>query len=264
VFDSIIDDIIFFKDKYSDRCDFLVTGDLNSRVGLLNDFVEDEYLFNLEFMPPDYAIDTNISRCSQDKVVNDNGKLLINFCKQTGLRIMNGRLGIDKLFGNFTCIKHNGSSVVDYVLCKKDLMQLFNRFYIDIPNILSDHCAVNFSLRSAVDNRCTSNDNNISQKSESEKIEFIYKWNPDLKTEFISKLNERDFQHKCQELTNELLIIDNNENINQNLSEFNIVFNNICQPLFRKNTEVNNKKNKNNNRWYDNECRQKNKHSIKH
>ena len=29
----------------------------------------------------------------QDTVVNRNGKLLIDFCKESGLRIMNGRIG---------------------------------------------------------------------------------------------------------------------------------------------------------------------------
>ena len=43
------------------------------------------------------------------------------------LNIVNGRFGSDKALGDFTCLKNNGSSVIDFVVLSSILM----------PNILS-------------------------------------------------------------------------------------------------------------------------------
>jgi hypothetical protein len=44
-------------------------------------------------------------RKSQDKQVSEHGNFLLNLCKATGFRILNGRTGADKNLSNFTCIK---------------------------------------------------------------------------------------------------------------------------------------------------------------
>ena len=79
---------------------------------------------------------------------NANGTLLLDFCKRTGLRFLNGRIGSDKGVGKFTCHTHRGQSVVDYVLASTDILQLFCYFDIGDPNILSDHSIVQFALLS--------------------------------------------------------------------------------------------------------------------
>ena len=66
-----------------------------------------------------------LNRVSQDKVVNEHGNYLLNFCKASGLRIINGRIGNDGGIGKFTCVTENGCSVVDYVLCRPELMYFF-------------------------------------------------------------------------------------------------------------------------------------------
>ena len=50
-------------------------------------------------LPDDYVMDDAIERNSQDKTVNDYGKILLDFCISTGLRIVNGRCGTDKGIG---------------------------------------------------------------------------------------------------------------------------------------------------------------------
>lgn len=47
--------------------------------------------------------------------LNNNGTMLLDLCKQTGLRILNGRCRNDK-YGSYTYIGPNGSSLVDYVI----------------------------------------------------------------------------------------------------------------------------------------------------
>lgn len=73
----------------------------------------------------------------------------MQFCKTTGLRTVNGRIGSDRYIGKYTCTCINGqSSSVDMMLTKENLFQLFNTFSVDDPNIISDHCVDEFSLKS--------------------------------------------------------------------------------------------------------------------
>ena len=51
----------------NENCEYIVLGDLNSRVGLLNDFVHDDFLHNLNIMPDDYVEDEFLPRLSQDQ-----------------------------------------------------------------------------------------------------------------------------------------------------------------------------------------------------
>ena len=60
------------------------------------------------------------------------------------LRICNGRLGSDYGIGKYTNVGSSGKSVVDYVLVNPSLFDYFSIFEVCEPNILSDHCAVQF------------------------------------------------------------------------------------------------------------------------
>ena len=84
-----------------------------------------------------------------------------------GLRILNGRLGDDRKVGRYTCINTNGTSVVDYVLCKPELFKLIQSFNVAEPNILSDHCVIYFSLN------MISNTKPVVANNDTEKIDYI-------------------------------------------------------------------------------------------
>ena len=59
----------------------------------------------------DNGFDTN--RYSQDSKTNNYGYKLINFCKNLGIFIVNGRFGSDNYIGHNTC---KNSSLVDYYI----------------------------------------------------------------------------------------------------------------------------------------------------
>ena len=70
-------------------------------------------------------------------------------CRLTGLRLLNGRSGSDNMWESSHVLSMH---TVDYVLCKQDFMDVFNSLHINLPNIISDHCAIQFSLNYLSDN----------------------------------------------------------------------------------------------------------------
>ena len=119
---------------------------MNARTSDCPDFVVDENSLHCDFLPDDFITDTYINRCSQDKgKLNSNGRVLLDFCKQTGMRMLNGCFDRDK-HGRYTYVGSNGSSVVDYVIRTSNLFQCVDMFYVHDPNILTDHCLIDFVL----------------------------------------------------------------------------------------------------------------------
>ena len=66
---------------FNNMCNFVIRGDMNSRVGSHLDYVENEFLINLNVLSDDYIADVPLKRTSQDKKLNENGNYLLNFCK---------------------------------------------------------------------------------------------------------------------------------------------------------------------------------------
>jgi hypothetical protein len=86
--------------------DIIIMGDFNARTAALSDFVnlDDESTIALK------------ERLNKDKVVNNNGKQLLDLCKTIECPIINGRYGLDGKKGDYTCYTHNGKSTIDYFL----------------------------------------------------------------------------------------------------------------------------------------------------
>ncbi len=124
--------------------DIFLCGDLNSRTGKLEDFTDQitgndgELSYLVDHEQSDNNV--NIQKCfSRDKTVQEYGRCLINFCKRSGYRIMNGRLGNVNNTGDFTCYKENGTSVVDYLICQPSCMHLITEFATLFKRAVSDH-----------------------------------------------------------------------------------------------------------------------------
>ena len=62
------------------------------------------------------------------------------------MRILNGRLGDDRNIGKYTYVASTGSSVVDYVISTPNMFKFVSHFVVHEPNILSDHCIIDFDL----------------------------------------------------------------------------------------------------------------------
>ncbi len=191
VYNRVLADMAKISSDTDGLCSFIFLGDMNSRVGHLSDYIEnDDPDPSVHVLPDDYVSDTPLPRASQDYIVNQNGRSLIEFCKESGLRIANGRVGGDAVIGKYTFTGTQGKSLIDYVISSQCLLNRFSSFYIDDPNILSDHCAVNFSLKTQL---VRGENANIGHGTAPNNIHFIYKWDNAKTQLYQSKLNEDSF-----------------------------------------------------------------------
>ena len=100
-----------------------ICADFNSRVGDASEFIE--------------GVDDVIPRDVVDHVSNTNGDLLIDFLVDSGICMVNGRVG----HNDFTHVSHRGKSVVDYVCVPYEQLPFVTDFHVhlmsDIVNALN-------------------------------------------------------------------------------------------------------------------------------
>ena len=126
MFEAITDDIFNLRNTHNTP--ICLIGDLNSRTGNLDDtFTIEQSVINnceidgfaQELFDLSHNNDAEImsgKRNNKDTFVNNNGNLLINFCKVSNMRIVNGRFGSDKGIGELTFKKPLGRSTIDYCI----------------------------------------------------------------------------------------------------------------------------------------------------
>lgn len=176
-FSCLEDELAVYTAKYPNY-KFIVCGDFNARTANLPDYhvIENNFIPSIDDVSNEMRYPTRISK---DETCNTYGRLLLGLCKNTGLRIANGRLLDDQNTGHFTCMKEQGGSVIDYVLTKYENFDLFSEFRIsNRPE--SDHQPVIFSLKNTI--RTIVN----GQQNDHLTNEKIYKWKEEHKNDYKS------------------------------------------------------------------------------
>ena len=140
LFQILQNDVMHFSDTGS----VFITGDTNSRVGLKWDYVERDYFLDMEEIS--YA-DTPPKRTSRDTGYNRFGDHLLDFCKSSGVVIVNGRFSHDNNIGKLTCITYNGQSTVDYLLTHAHNFSYLADFKVHEFLEFSNHAPVSFSFK---------------------------------------------------------------------------------------------------------------------
>ena len=157
--------------KYSHMGDILLLGDLNSRIGKLEQdisFLDIDSHDNLTSR----SLDLHNTRNSQDFMVTKQGKELLDLCNKSQLVILNGRkLGDTE--GKYTCHKYNGSSVVDIIAASYDLYPKIKYMQVLEPVWYSDHCSLVCALDAKV---YKSQQENDSAQDKLNKIPQKFKW----------------------------------------------------------------------------------------
>ncbi len=140
-----------------------LVGDYNSRTGTLKDFIsiddsvakvaalhKNNDIFLSDQILVEISIDVN--RSNKDKKSNPKGEKMLDFCKSSGLLIVNGRVGRDRFVGKATCEKEvkNGitNSTIDHALATHTLFRNISDFHVDIlDKTTSDvHCPISLTF----------------------------------------------------------------------------------------------------------------------
>ena len=121
----------------------ILSGDLNGRTSNISQ----AFSFDDDFDLLNSSCPTSVYRQSQDMVLNQYGKLVLNMCTTLNLCIANGMCYGDRN-GRYTFISDFGSSVIDYFLLSADLFAfLFESCKLSVlENIDSTHLPVVFSV----------------------------------------------------------------------------------------------------------------------
>ena len=130
-------------DWYTTIGDVAIIGDLNSRVGTIQ---ERHIGFNMDPNAVEITtVDYVPPRRSFDKNVNAYGRKLSQVLTDYDLIITNGRVWGD-LTGGYTCCQRNGCSVVDMLLVQNGLFRIKDYFQICDFDWYSDHAVISASL----------------------------------------------------------------------------------------------------------------------
>ena len=122
----------------------IILGDHNARTGKLLDtnIQIAQSSFKLEMLTTGNETLELPSRLSCDKEVNQNGRYLIEFCKESGFKIANGRIkGIND---GLTYVGNMGGSTIDYALANEEAWFMLDRMDIH-SRVDSDHLPISIS-----------------------------------------------------------------------------------------------------------------------
>lgn len=249
--DKIFDTLTNLVNKYSELGKVILMGDFNGRTGKLLDYIElddTSNLLNLDgnfYLPPNYTSDIVLpKRNNLDVEINEQGRGLIEFCIETKLRILNGRIEGDSL-GYHTYYCPRGSSSIDYFLVSEDIFQDFLFLHVFPPNELSDHSLIWSGLQNTnIANFVTNENENLFPGK--------YKLETGSKEIYIENLQN------SKPMIDQFLLEANNPDIDvdtltENLG--NIILNSANKTfIFKPFKKIKNKR-KFKQKWFNGECR---------
>ena len=121
-------------------------------------------------------------------------------------------------------------SLNDYALVSQNLLKQFVTFYVDDPNILSDHCAVNFSLHF----RSTADTASFDADDDYETIESKYVWDQTVSDKYRATLNSLDTVQKFDSIVNGITNDSSDSELDCCIQNFVSALDSVCKPLFEK------------------------------
>ena len=248
--------------QYKHMGEVVVMGDLNARIGLLNDnIVQDVTPNNVPCSL--YCVSESLPRVSQDITVNTYGKQLIDICIIMGLQIVNGWVGADRGIGRYTCYTYDESSVVDNVLAQTSIRERIVRFEVDDLQLHSNHCPVLLKLNTRTSNRSSLEETRklsealLKERITSKEVEyqttrqvrFSDQWEV-----FQNCLSEVDWRDRMTKLSDDLDTLTLEEGAESLVSALTVVARDLGVICLRNKGSAQNKKSRTsfpNNLWFD-------------
>ena len=216
---------------YSALGQVILIGDTNSRTATLDDYVRNDRIHDtLRHRLDDlfnYDIDIDLpKRINPDDNTNCFGPKLLNLCKASGLRIVNGRHK-NGFSNGFTFYGANGMSVIDYLLMPSVLFGTVTQFIISNLTSFSDHSFLHIELKLLSSIRI----NSEKQAPETGIRQAKYKWNSEFKDQCGECL--RVNMDRINYLTN-CINFENQGSLDSSLSDFTVMLEDIMSPFFKK------------------------------
>ena len=142
------------------------------------------------------------SRISEDFTINTQGKEIIDFCNETQLRIMNGRMENGKC--TYHALQNNKvkKSVIDYLIVSESVLNsdILDAFEVNAPTLYTDHSPMILELKIQLkETQKIPRQQYVEQKSKKIK-DFPYKWTKPNKNKF----NNEEFKLRCNKLNRKL------------------------------------------------------------
>ena len=164
-------------------------GDFNAMTCNKGDFIDADY-FLTHHLSLDGSLNissklekTNLSnhRVSQDKIINNEGNMLLDMCKSNGMLILNGRCGDDKFIGSMT---FRIQSVIDYSIVSFQSLQFIKSFRVlELDALFFDgHSLISTSF-------CFKNDQESKEKCTNKYQSTKPRLPEEKRTNFIENLN---------------------------------------------------------------------------
>ena len=164
-------DLVNSVEKFaSDTAKVFLLGDMNARTAIGNDFIENDNICGpiFEFQPYFWVYDKGNNKITEHRAIfhsdnnlpvrrnpdqgtNEFGLKLLNLCRGTGLRILNGRHE-DGLADDYTFCGSRGMSVVDYLLAPYDYFHVVEQFIVGNFTSFSDHAPLHVRLQCILQN----------------------------------------------------------------------------------------------------------------
>ena len=145
IFELVENDIAKFSRNGSQ---IFACGDFNAHTNCDLDYCAyDEFDSKHIDLPYHYMEDVPLIRSNIDPhVVDARGTKLLNLCKSTGTRILNGRFFGDTQ-GHYTCYSNTGSpSTIDYMLASESLLSKVQYFHVNDLTVHSIHASLSATL----------------------------------------------------------------------------------------------------------------------
>ena len=231
----------------------ILLGDFNGRTSNLNDCISKEG--NSYINDPSHDSLQPKHRLNFDNNVNNHGLHLINLCKNTDMRILNGRTKGDSL-GRPTFHGRNGTSTIDYIICDQEIFQSINCFVVKPPTYLSDHSQIITWID--IDTNLTENENYTSSSEiiPLHNLPLQFEWSENSKNHFRQTLKSPEIQRKL-----DYFLKRNFDNEKKGVDESVHEFQNILMDTAKKSLKIKKKKTRRkidnvmNKKCFDKECR---------
>ena len=197
--------------------------------------------------------DDTIHRSSFDKSVNTSGLKLLQLCKSSNLRIVNGRVGDDAADGQFTYMSTAGCSLIDYAIFPCNLFSIISNFIVHDFRISSSHLPIQVSLEMHPFSNDSDINNTVNQNIATSRSERV-SWKGDCAEDYRRLLQSN--MHTVENLINK--ITRNEEDLNRGIDELSDIFLNCAKTVFGNNCNACTVKNRDDRKfkspWFNGDC----------